>query len=130
MMGLLNGVFGLHEPALAVRSRRLELLARNIANADTPHFKARDLDVKALLARAEAQPTAMTATHARHFPVGELAGADGTRYRVPFNATMDGNTVELSVEQAQYGKAAADYQATLSFLENRVSGLRKALRGD
>lgn len=130
MMGLLNGVFGLHEPALAVRSRRLEMLARNIANADTPHFKARDLDVKALLARAEAQPTAMTATDPRHFPVGELAGADGTRYRVPFNATMDGNTVELSVEQAQYGKAAADYQATLSFLENRVSGLRKALRGD
>jgi flagellar basal-body rod protein FlgB len=129
-MGLLNGVFGLHEPALAVRSRRLEMLARNIANADTPHFKARDLDVKALLARAETQPSAMTATHARHFPVGELAGADGTRFRVPFNASMDGNTVELSVEQANYGKAAADYQATLSFLENRVSGIRKALRGD
>ena len=130
MMGLLNGVFGLHEPALVVRSRRLEMLARNIANADTPHFKARDLDVKALLARAETQPSAMTATHARHFPVGELAGSDGTRFRVPFNASMDGNTVELSVEQANYGKAAADYQATLSFLENRVSGLRKALRGD
>ena len=73
MMGLLNGVFGVHEPALAVRSRRLELLARNIANADTPNFKARDLDVKALLARVETQRSAMPVTDARHFPIGELA---------------------------------------------------------
>ena len=52
------------------------------------------------------------------------------RYRIPFNTSFDGNTVELSVEQAQFGKAAADYQATLSFLENRVNGLRRALKGE
>jgi flagellar basal-body rod protein FlgB len=52
------------------------------------------------------------------------------RFRTPFNNSFDGNTVEMSVEQAQYGKAAADYQATLNFLENRVSSVRKALRGD
>ena len=55
---------------------------------------------------------------------------DGMRFRVPFNSSFDGNTVELNVEQAQYGKAAADFQTTLSFLESRISGIRKALRGD
>ena len=49
---------------------------------------------------------------------------------VPFNTAFDGNTVEMSVEQAQYGKAAADYQATLQFLENDISSVRKALRGE
>jgi flagellar basal-body rod protein FlgB len=51
-------------------------------------------------------------------------------FRNPFNVAFDGNTVELNVEQAQYGKAAADYQATLNFLENRISGMRKALKGE
>jgi flagellar basal-body rod protein FlgB len=52
------------------------------------------------------------------------------RYRIPFNVAFDGNTVELNIEQAQYGKAAADYQATLQFLEQRVSSIRRALKGD
>jgi flagellar basal-body rod protein FlgB len=51
-------------------------------------------------------------------------------YRVPFNNSFDGNTVELNIEQAQYGQAAAEYQATLNILENRVNGLKRALRGD
>jgi len=73
----------------------------------------------------------MQATRDRHFSAGEPGSQDGALlYRVPFNTAFDGNTVEMSVEQAQYGKAAADYQATLQFLENRISGLRKALRGD
>ena len=54
----------------------------------------------------------------------------GLMYRTPFNTAFDGNTVELNVEQAKYGKSAADYQATLNFLEQRVSGIRKALRGE
>jgi flagellar basal-body rod protein FlgB len=130
MMRILEGSLGLHEQALGLRSRRLEVLARNIANADTPHYKAQDLDFRHVLSRQVDEPSAMSATHPRHFPVGDTAGADGLRFRIPFNTSMDGNTVELSVEQAHYGKAASDYQATLSFLENRVSGIRKALRGD
>ena len=70
------------------------------------------------------------ATSQGHFAVGQGLDADGMRYRTPFNTAFDGNTVEMSVEQAQYGKAAADYQATLNFLESRVSSVRKALRGD
>ena len=73
----------------------------------------------------------LSSTHLVHFPYGEEEiEDDGMRYRVPFNASVDGNTVEISVEQAKYGKAAADYQATLTFLESRVAGIRKALRGE
>ncbi len=51
-------------------------------------------------------------------------------YRVPLNPSLDNNTVEIGLEQAKFGRAAADYQASLQFLESRVSGLRKALRGE
>ena len=131
-MSLLTGlqnVFGNHEKALHLKSQRLDLLARNIANADTPNFKARDLDFKAVL-NGLANDTRMEATSAGHYKVGEGLDANGMRYRIPFNTSFDGNTVELSVEQAQFGKASADYQATLSFLENRVNGLRRALKGE
>ncbi|MDP4609394.1 MAG: flagellar basal body rod protein FlgB [Burkholderiaceae bacterium] len=127
-MDLLNNALGIHERALHARSQRLELLAQNIANADTPHFKARDIDFKKVMAGQMDQP--MQATNSQHFSAGELPSNDGLVYRVPFNTSFDGNTVEMSVEQSNYGKASADYQATLSFLESRVSGIRKALRGE
>ena len=129
-MNLLNQALGVHEQALQVKSRRLEVLAQNIANADTPNYKARDIDFKAVLNTAQSQETAMANTSTGHFAQGQALHADGMRYRTPFNTSFDGNTVEMSVEQAQYGKAAADYQATLNFLESRVSSVRKALRGD
>jgi flagellar basal-body rod protein FlgB len=129
-MNLLNQALGVHEQALQVKSRRLEVLAQNIANADTPHYKARDIDFKAVLSQTQQHENSMTATNSGHFGLGQSIDADGMRFRTPFNTSFDGNTVEMSVEQAQYGKAAADYQATLNFLESRVSGIRKALRGD
>lgn len=129
-MSPLTNALGIHEHALQLRSRRLELLSQNIANADTPHYKARDLDFKAALDQAVDGRASLRATHQRHFDAGVGGASDALRYRVPFNSSFDGNTVELSVEQAQYGREAADYQATLSFLESRVSGLRKALRGE
>lgn len=129
-MEILNNALGIHEKALRVRNDRMELLARNIANADTPHFKARELDFKTVM--AQMQPSdPLVNTHQTHFSsADENSDDDGLRYRVPFSASMDGNTVEMSVEQAKYGKAAADYQATVSFLENRVGSIRKALRGE
>ena len=129
-MNLLNQALGVHEQALQVKSQRLEVLAQNIANADTPNYKSRDIDFKAVMKETQLQGAAMQVTNKGHFAVGQELNPDGMRYRIPFNTSFDGNTVEMSVEQANYGKAAADYQATLNFLENRVSGIRKALRGD
>jgi flagellar basal-body rod protein FlgB len=127
-MDLLAGAFGIHERALGVRSQRLEVLSRNIANADTPNYKAEDLDFKAML--KETTREYLSATNAKHFAALEEQPDDGKRFRVPFNSSFDGNTVEINVEQAQFGKAAADYQTTLNFLENRIGGIRKALKGE
>lgn len=127
-MDVFSDAFGIHERALGVRSQRMEVLARNIANADTPNYKAQDVDFKAML--KEAKTEYLTATNEKHFVGLQEAPDDGMRYRTPFNSSFDGNTVEMNVEQAQYGKAATDYQATLQFLQDRISGMRKALRGE
>ncbi len=129
-MGLLNNPLGIHERSLAVRSQRLEVLAQNIANADTPQYKARDIDFRSVLAREQDPDNRMASTQGSHFEEGAGLTPDGLRYRKPFNTAFDGNTVEMSVEQAQYGRAAADYQATLNFLESRVNNIRRALRGE
>jgi len=127
-MDLFSKAFGIHERALGVRSQRLEVLSRNIANADTPNYKAEELDFKAML--KETSREYISATHAKHYAALEEQPDDGKRFRVPFNSTFDGNTVEISVEQAQFGQAAAEYQTTLNFLESRIGGIRKALKGE
>jgi flagellar basal-body rod protein FlgB len=127
-MNLLSDAFGIHEKALSVRSQRMEVLARNIANADTPNYKAQDIDFKAML--QDVKTEYLNATHDKHYAGIQDAPDDGMRYRIPYNSSFDGNTVEISLEQAQFGKAAGDYQATLQFLENRIGGIRKALKGE
>ena len=127
-MNMIDNALGVHAQALGLRSKRMEVLARNIANADTPHYKAKDLDFASVL--KQTQDATLNTTSNQHMRLPMEENPSGEKYRVPFNAAFDGNTVEMSVEQANYGKAAADYQATLNFLENRVSSVRKALRGD
>ena len=121
-------VFGLHEKALAMKSHRMGILSKNIANADTPRFKAKDVDFKRVL--SDAMVSNLKTTHSRHIPHSDQSTGNGEYYTVPFNPSIDGNTVEISVEQAKYGKAAAEYQASLRFIESRVAGIRKALRGE
>lgn len=129
-MNLLNNMMGVQEQTLQLKARRLEVLAQNIANADTPNYKARDIDFKAVLGAAQKQDTALQATQSGHYAASQEVSADGMRFRTPFNTSFDGNTVEMSLEQAQYGKAAGDYQATLNFLQSRIGGIRKALKGE
>ena len=71
----------------------------------------------------------MAATNVRHFDTGEVEDPTASSSG-PYNTAVDGNTVEINVEQAKYGEAAIQYQATLQFLENRISGIRKSLRGE
>jgi len=127
-MSFIDRAFAVHEQALALRSQRMEVLSRNIANADTPSFKAQDIDFKQVLRNT--QETTLKTTDARHITQAPDESADGLKYRIPFNVAFDGNTVELPVEQAKFGQSAAEYQTTLSILESRISGVRKALRGD
>ena len=127
-MNMIDNALGVHAQALGLRSKRMEVLARNIANADTPHFKAKDIDFRSVL--KQSREDALNSTHNMHMKIAMEEDSSGEKYRVPFNASFDGNTVEMNVEQAKFGQVAADYQTTLNILENRVSGIRRALRGD
>lgn len=127
-MSIFDTALSTHAKSLTARSQRVEVLAQNIANADTPNFKARDIDFKQVFQNANED--SMKTTHGKHMALPIDNNGDGMMYRVPFNVAFDGNTVELNVEQAQYGKAAAEYQATVNFLQDNISGLRKALRGE
>lgn len=128
-MKILDSAFAFTERTLAVRGQRMEVLSKNIANADTPNYKAQDVDFKSVL-KGTQLPTAMNATQKGHFSESKMISDANLFYTTPLNSSVDGNTVELSVEQAKYGRAAAQYQATLRFIESDVSGIRKALRGE
>lgn len=123
-----ENLLGIHEQALGLRSKRMDVLSQNLANINTPGFKARDVDFRQVLADT-VSPRAVT-THSRHEALLPTRNNDGMMFRVPLNTSADGNTVEPTVEQAQFGQAAAQYEATLHFLEARVSGIRRALRGE
>ena len=127
-MNFIDKAFSLSEKTLSVRAQRMEVLSRNIANADTPHYKAQDIVFKTVMKTAS--EGSMVTTNAMHLTEGPDQTGDGLKFRIPFNVAFDGNTVELPVEQAKFGQYAAEYQTTLSILENRISGIRKALRGE
>ena len=128
-MKILDSAFAFTERTLAVRGQRMEVLSKNIANADTPNYKAQDVDFRSVL-KGTQLPTAMNATHKGHISESKMISDANLFYTTPLNSSVDGNTVELSVEQAKYGRAAAQYQATLRFIESDVSGIRKALKGE
>lgn len=123
---------GIHPEALSVRSRRLELLASNIANSDTPGYKARDIDFRAALkgVAPEDQPLRLMRTHPGHIEGEHIRTGDEILYRVPTQPALDGNTVDPQLEQAAFSKNTIQYQASLEFLNSRFSGLRNALKGE
>lgn len=117
--------------ALSLRSKRTELLASNLANVDTPNFKARDIDFRAAMSKAHDGQLAMQATQAGH--IKNPAAAVGNlplQYRVPSQPSLDGNTVDAEVEKAQFSENAVRYQATLTFLSNKFRSLKATLKGD
>jgi flagellar basal-body rod protein FlgB len=127
---------GVLPAALAVRGRRTELLATNLANADTPQYKARDLDFREALAAATGPGTqgrrlALETTQPRH--LGGAASAHpadaALKYRVPLAPALDGNTVDAQLEQAEFAENAVRYQATLTFLSARFRSLMTAITG-
>jgi flagellar basal-body rod protein FlgB len=119
---------GIHPQALAMRERRGEILAANLANADTPGYKARDLDFKSILKQNLPEAVTMERTQAGHFAPQQLVESR-VMYRNPNQVSLDGNTVEANVEQAKYAENAVQYQASLQFISNNFSGLMMALRG-
>lgn len=128
----LDPIFGIHGAALLARSRRAEILAANLANADTPGYKARDVDFAALMrGQSGGSDGGLVRTDARHLDPGgsRYFGAE-VLYREPGQPSLDGNTVDTQIEQAEFVKNAMQYQASLRFLNQRIQGLRSAIRGE
>lgn len=124
----INSIFATHAKSLALGSQRIGLLAANIANADTPNYLARDIDFKAAMQAEQDQRVSMQATTAGH-----IRGAGGNRaevlYRQPDQASEDGNTVDAQQEKATVAETALRYQASLTFLNMRIRGLKLAITG-
>lgn len=132
----LDSHIGLHADALKLRSQRAELLARNLANADTPGFESRDIDFKTALASARQEGGAATLATTRPGHLGSAGPSGAARvpesalmYRVPVAPSADGNTVDVQLEQAAFAENAVKYQATLQFVNSKLRGLMTALTG-
>jgi len=122
--------FANHQQALEIRALRNQVLASNIANADTPGYKARDVDFGSALKKAQSGQLTMRKTSDLHKSAWSTnrSGTD-VKYRVPTQPSLDGNTVQTDVEQAAFAENAVQYRASLAFLDGQIRGLRYALRG-
>jgi flagellar basal-body rod protein FlgB len=125
-----DNALGIHPLALQLRDRRTELLAANLANADTPNYKARDLDFKAVLKGVQDTPLPLAAPHPDHLPSDDAPRGPEVLYRTPAQPSLDGNTVESEQEHVRFGQNALQYQASLNFIGGNLTGLRTAIRGD
>ena len=127
-----EAALGIHDKALAFRSQRAEVLANNIANADTPGYQARDLDFRQVLAQATGDGDInLKRTNGRHLANANTGGMGAElQYRVPMQPSIDGNTVDLQIEQAEYTENAIDFQASFTFLNSKLSGLMRAIKGE
>ena len=115
---MLDKLYGIHENALSLKARRMEVLSNNIANADTPGYKARDVDFHKVLSW-QLGAGGLETTHSGHL-ASPHALDNGQVFTIPYNTSVDGNTVEIGLEQAKFGKAAMEYQATLDFLQEEL----------
>src|SRR5262245_58787675 len=139
----LDAYLGVHADALKIRGQRTEVLARNLANADTPGYQSRDIDFRAALAQASGAAAGNTGTPSANGPVflrttsaTHLGGANeatsaesspNLKYRVPLAPALDGNTVDVQMEQAAFAENAVRFQSTLTFLQAKCSGLITAI---
>lgn len=122
---------GIHDNALLVRSDRSSVLANNLANADTPGFKARDIDFQAVLRGEVAKQSRLDVakTDKGHIPGRHSEGSEKL-YRTPSQPSIDGNTVDIHIENKEFTTNAMQYNASFEFLNRKFTGLTRVLRGE
>lgn len=121
---------GISAQALTLREKRSEVLAANLANADTPNFKARDMDFQSILKKTLPASPSMERTQAQHFAPEYMILGGKLMFRNPNQVSLDGNTVETQVEQAKYAENAVQYQFSLQSVSGDFAELKTAIRGD
>jgi flagellar basal-body rod protein FlgB len=134
MIGKLDETLRFHQTALSLRSQRQQLLASNIANADTPNYKARDVDFNKALQNALSGGTpanALAKTAPQHLAVASLPTIGGiqAQFRGTVQGSVDGNTVDMDMERNQFTENALRYEAGITFVAHQVKGLLTAIQG-
>ena len=126
----LDKLMGFHHKAMQVRTERMEIIAGNLANADTPGYKARDLDFQKVMKSAQyASNQNLTRTHENHIN-GTMKNTGELEYRIPNQPdTGDGNTVDVQIERNTFLDNGLRYQAGMEFLNGKISGMKKAIKG-
>jgi flagellar basal-body rod protein FlgB len=127
----LEDVFGLSSQALGLWQQRSETIASNIANADTPNYKARDIDFRDALQKASGESSSLqlAAPSEGQIDSSTTTSTDDLKYRVPTQPSMDGNTVDAQAEQSAFASNMVHYQASLSFINSSIQTLRLAING-
>lgn len=126
-----ESALGIHDDALLHRARRAEVLSNNIANSDTPNFKARDIEFSQALERVTEPKIKQAMTSSGHQSgLLEPDLAADMMFRIPQQASVDGNTVEVQQEMARYTKNAMDYQTSFEMLNRKFKGLKSAIKGE
>ena len=137
MIDKLDNELRFQQDAMSLRAERQQVLANNIANADTPQFRARDFDFSAELAsslqksniQSRGMSLATTSDRHLHADSSRFASSD-LLYRVPDQPSLDGNTVDMDRERAQFTDNAVRYQASLTFLSSRLQSLKTAMQSE
>ncbi len=122
-MELFDKALGVHPFSMKLRLDRAEVIASNLANVDTPGFKSRDVDYSQIM-------QSVSSSFSQNRDV-DFAGVqtDELKYRVPYQPSSDGNTVELNIEQAKFASNSMDFQTSLTFLNMKINGLHKVISG-
>lgn len=134
MIDKLDAAFRFHREALHLRAQRQEVLAANIAHADTPNYKARDFDFGARLSEAvergrAASSVSMATTSSRHLAgQAQATAGDNLLYRVPHQSSLDGNTVEMDVERVAFADNALRYESNLTLINAKIKSLLSAVQ--
>ena len=135
MVDRLESDFKFYQEAVKLRQQRQEVLSANIANADTPNYKARDFDFTAALKEATGQggmqlpATKLAVTSSRHIQGTAQSATDaGLMYRQPLQPSLDGNTVDMDLERVQFADNTMKYQADLAIISQRLNGIKTALQ--
>ena len=136
MSNRLDDLLGFHQQALRVRGQRQQVLASNMANADTPNYKARDIDFKTALQGAlngtgAAGGVAMTTSASGHMAgKAGMSGQAGLLYRTPAQGSVDGNTVDMDAERAAFTENAVQYEFSLTRISQQIKGMLTVIQGN
>lgn len=126
-----ENALGIHPKALQLRSKRAEVLANNLANADTPNFKARDFNFRERLENADKSQRNLSVNKTQYGHLsGRLNSKEELLYRNPIQPSIDGNTVDAQFEKALYARNNTNFNASFEFLNSKFKNLKGAIRGD